>query len=800
VCRRGRRDEAVKGCKYRRRCYRRALGWRLDSPPTEQREAEPHGTRAGATRALLATAVVALASIGFDAVVIAEPAAALPDGRVYEQVTPINKNGNFAAGGPTNAAYARADGSAVVFSSTGAMGEASSSVLAPYVARRSSSGWHTSSTTPPQLGVANVSGSPGVLLPSQDFARFVFASFNKDTSYSPEQPKGPFESLDLYLTENAFAVPTWLGRPTITEPAPKPGENNAIDFLVAGATPDLGTVYFAYSGTLIPQDEERAPNVGDGMGHKSTDPWGFYERSGGVTKLVGVLPDGTASPFGAMPAAIAGDSNFQRTFGTDWQAVDYNGEVSADGSRAFFVSPDPVASSATNPGECETEGPCTTMPPELYVRETRADGSKHTVLVSQSQVLGHVGEPAPSGPVAVTDASIQNGESLDNAYVYASVDGSQAFFASADNLAGGAGGAEVKEYDFNLETGVLTFLPGVVGPIVAASPDGSDFIFENTAKLPHELDLWQSTPAGGHVTTITQLPPEPPNIGEPYAGQVAVEGRASSDGSVFVFETNAVLPGAFNNHEGFGEVYRYDVASRSLSCLSCAPSGVVPAGNAAISHDNEGHGLFGHLKSTIDTRAMSPDGSRVFFDTPNPLVPQDVNGKRDVYEWERNGAGGCAESPGCIYLISSGNSAEDSFYLDSSESGSDVFFVTTAALSRPDTDEAYDVYDARVPRPGDTPPPGAVPCEGDACQGPPSPTQLFAAPSSATFDGAGNKTQEAVAAAAPATRQRTRARSLARALAACRHKPRSKRHACEVAARKRYGGRPVVTRRATGGK
>jgi hypothetical protein len=55
-----------------------------------------------------------------------------------------------------------------------------------------------------------------------------------------------------------------------------------------------------------------------------------------------------------------------------------------------------------------------------------------------------------------------------------------------------------------------------------------------------------------------------------------------------------------------------------------------------------------------------------------------------------------------------------------------------------DTDETYDVYDARIPRPGDDLPPVAVPCKDSVCQGPPSVPQLLAPPASETFNGAGN--------------------------------------------------------------
>ena len=42
---------------------------------------------------------------------------------------------------------------------------------------------------------------------------------------------------------------------------------------------------------------------------------------------------------------------------------------------------------------------------------------------------------------------------------------------------------------------------------------------------------------------------------------------------------------------------------------------------------------------------MSEDGTRVFFQSPDPLVGADVNGVPDVYEWEN----------GHVYLISGGN-------------------------------------------------------------------------------------------------------------------------------------------------
>ncbi len=77
-------------------------------------------------------------------------------------------------------------------------------------------------------------------------------------------------------------------------------------------------------------------------------------------------------------------------------------------------------------------------------------------------------------------------------------------------------------------------------------------------------------------------------------------------------------------------------------------------------------------------------------------MPQASNGKEDVYEYEPEGVGSCTYSSGCIGLISSGTSNQESAFLDASENGDDVFFMTSAQLVPADTDDAYDIYDAHV--------------------------------------------------------------------------------------------------------
>lgn len=80
---------------------------------------------------------------------------------------------------------------------------------------------------------------------------------------------------------------------------------------------------------------------------------------------------------------------------------------------------------------------------------------------------------------------------------------------------------------------------------------------------------------------------------------------------------------------------------------------------------------------------VSEDGSRVFFDNDDALVPEDVDGVEDVYEWEADGEWSCSsisQDEGCLYLISSGRSSERSHLGGASANRDDVFFFISKAL------------------------------------------------------------------------------------------------------------------------
>ena len=273
--------------------------------------------------------------------------------------------------------------------------------------------------------------------------------------------------------------------------------------------------------------------------------------------------------------------------------------------------------------------------------------------------------------------------------------------------------------------------------------------------------------------------------GKESAGKIeGIRARVSPDGRWLAFLSDRPLTGYDNRDVVSGrpdeEVYLYDsqpgAGEAPLICASCNPSGSRPYG---VETGREGRGaplvLRGEGPSTpsettwlsgllpgwtpykgelslYQSRYLSNSG-RLFFNSTDALVPHDTNRTWDVYEYEPSagiageeaGTGNdCSQgsatyspaSAGCIDLVSSGTSPTESAFLDASEDGDDVFFLSAAQLTPKDPDSAYDVYDARVGG-GEAEAPKQVECAGDACQQP-AEAPNDSTPGSLTFQGAGN--------------------------------------------------------------
>ncbi len=281
--------------------------------------------------------------------------------------------------------------------------------------------------------------------------------------------------------------------------------------------------------------------------------------------------------------------------------------------------------------------------------------------------------------------------------------------------------------------------------------------------------------------------------------------RVSPDGRWLAFMSDRNLTGYDTRDALTGkpteEAYVYDAQSGRLACASCEPTGARPTGreivrstiakaaeNAPLVDGNDAWETGTTLAASVpgwvpyyigyalyQPRFLS-DSGRLFFDSYDGLVPKDVNGQWDVYEYQPEGVGSAGapcgpasgagsgsvvykpghafevegvkgqEGAGCVGLISSGESPDESAFMDASLSGGDVFFLTTAKLAAQDFDKAYDIYDAHectslapcFPERGSQPPECTT---ADACRAAPAPEPgIYGAPSSATFNGLGNIT------------------------------------------------------------
>lgn len=332
-----------------------------------------------------------------------------------------------------------------------------------------------------------------------------------------------------------------------------------------------------------------------------------------------------------------------------------------------------------------------------------------------------------------------------------------------------------------LAGGMTALENATAGAVLGASPDLGYLYISSTEAIPGAApNRAGQTPRPGDANlyldregafTFIADVPNPLNA------------RVSPNGQWLTFMSSLPLTGYDNRDAVSGqpdqEVYLYHAGeggeAGSLVCASCNPTGARPHGVdfASISGSSlvAMKGLYGSISAELpgptsveqgdaptQSRYLS-DSGRLFFNSDDALVPRDSDGTWDVYEYEPPGVGSCATqepsyaaaAAGCISLISSGTSSEESVFLEASESGDDVFFLTRARLVPRDDDTSYNVYDARVGG-GEVQAPKPVECQGDACQSfVEAPND--ATPDSLTFQGPGNSVGGTSSAPPPVTKQ-----------------------------------------------
>lgn len=655
---------------------------------------------------------------------LAPAASALPDDRSYELVTPVNKeNANV---------YLR---QGIELSYTGS----------DLPLQASPDGSRITYAADPTVGGNGKGGGGGgnVYLASRSEAGWksvntqppgdntvAYQVFNEDLSIgfmdscakTPLSPLAPAGYDDLY--EYLAGVGSYVPLITSTPPNRSKGTLGAAGVygLNSNTCPQVAYAGSSADGAHVYFEANDALTPQAAAAPPSEEQNDLYDSVAGQLSVVNVLPSGAVDP---------GASFGSRP--TEVAPFNFHRAISSDGSRAFWTD--------------LKDG-------NLYVREDDGASAPRTVQVDaavggggyfwSASRTGSVAFFTKEGSLYAFDAD--DGQTADLAaaadvlgVVDASDDGSYVYFVAEADLAGGASIGQPNLYLIRREAG------GWGPPVFVATLSANDV----TNGLIDKEGIW-----------IARL-----------GGKTA---EATSDGHSLVFESHQQLSDYDN--AGSSEVYVYDADSGQIACPSCKRSGEAPSPQEfmlPLSGDSE-----------YQSRWISSNGSKVFFNTIAPLVPNDVNGRMDVYEWERQDSGGCGQARGCVSLLSGGTSSVGSYLAEIGANGDDVFIVTRARLLEVDQNENADLYDVRA---GAVRPVSPSACTGSGCQGVPPAPPFFATPSSVTFNGVGNLPPAAKARAKLKSKPLTKAQRLAKALKACAKKPKRGRARCKRLARQRYG-------------
>lgn len=748
----------------------------------------------------------------------------LSDGRAWELVSPVDKHGALIETiGEGQVTQASLLGEAMTYVAAGPTGSdpQGNSNKVQVLSTRGSKGWESRDIAPPHEVTTGLSQSTGQEYRafSDDLSEAVVQPFGPFIPASSPQALSPLEASeqtaflhsDFASGEVSNACGKSCYRPLVTGlagfanvpegtifGATGEGGNPCPPAVICGprfkgATPDLSHVVLEAAGTLT-----TTPLVDTGL----------YEWSGGKLELVNQLTDHTV--IGNQPQLGHLDRVVRHAISNDGSRIvfsEHGGEEHLylrDMARGETVQLDAV------------QGGTGENSPKAAFQLASSDGSKVFFTDGQRLTPDSGGGPSPaykendlyeceivvSGGVLtcnLTDLTplSSEGESADvlDEVLGASEDGSYVYFVANGALTEGSkrgtcNGVGSKE--------------GAVCNLYVAHNDGSGWETRLIAVLSAEdFPDWNGDTSANYLANMTA--------------------RVSPNGRWLAFMSQRGLSGNDTRDAGTGqpdeEVYLYGADSERVVCASCDPTGARPSG---VEYKDLRYGLDGlevwhpnqRLAASVpawtaytatgetqyQSRFLSNSG-RMFFNANSGLVPQDTNRTGDVYEFEPvgvpSGSHECTEASatfneragGCVNLISSGTSSEESGFLDASEDGSDVFFLTASQLVPQDTDTSMDVYDAHEcstssPCFSSTPSGSAGCSTPDACKPAPEPQpSIFGSPASSTFSGTANLAPAVKAPPKPLTR----AQKLAKALKACQKKPKKSRVSCRRRAQRAYG-------------
>ncbi len=675
----------------------------------------PPSRRAAFGRAGVTFATIAAAAVSGLLSALPASAATLPDGRVYEQVTPVDKGGALIASSSGYPVAASPDGGALLWDTlftalpSSSATPTAANLESSYVFQRDSAGvWsYQAALAPDNLVLYRGGQTDSVLGVSSDLSTSIASTFFGLTDGHDGIAGTPVQtSFGATRIQNLASYNIGAGTGTVLTP-PVPTSPNlqtttySPTFVGTSSTADH--VVFAANASF-PVSNGSVPNPGANPG-----PF-LFDYTGGSLRQLGLeTDDSTPFPGGASAPQVPG-------------------VVSGDGSRVFF--------------EAAESGS-----PQLFMRENDGTANPQTVPVSISSHADPNCSLANNGGGAPTASATFEG---------ATTTGTLAFFLSNCALTSsshtGAADDTPDLYEYDTANQTVTDLSvdtsggdaatgaNVLG-VVGYSADGSYVYFVADGLLDGS-----GAPSGedgapnlylahaGAVTYLATLSPADTTDWTPHSSITAGASQYSSaqvspDGRYLLLASSAPLTSYDSN--GDAELYEFTTGSVTPTCVSCDPATIAhPAGAPPTG------------PATMTLNSLADTGS-VLFTSPDPLVPADVNTVNDVYEWEATapppgagspGSGYAADSDGggTIALISGGAAtispasslpSTSSTLIAASPSGADAFFVTYDQLAGQDQDDLPDIYDAAVdgtPAPGapvSGPPPCVLALDGSCATG-----------------------------------------------------------------------------------
>jgi hypothetical protein len=596
--------------------------------------------------------------------------------RAWEMVSPVDKNGGEVfADGVNTAASTSGDG--FTFISHSVFGDAvgSGSVgLSVYLSRRTPNGWLTHGVTPESRPEALQ------VLPAGTHTEIFSPDLTHALTFGYDLPGATDDTpkrMNMYLEDTANRALR-----TISSSQRGNGED---PFLyrpqemingreLRGASADLRQVAWVSRAQLLPLGAAPGyPQEVEVEGETFLTP-NVYTWDDGTLHLAGILPDGTVPPEGSTVPLERANGGFR-------------GTISADGSRQTFIA-SPTAGAL----------------PQLYLR---IDNDR-TEWISESENPFFSSEPenihfegmTPDGRnlFFVTDSPLLEADTNTGPDLYRWTDGPD----PESNLT------------LITEDGTALSNSSYGGALIGMSDDGERvYVHGNDSKGK----LWEE---GSGVKTIVPFLVRPSNPKEQLA-LTSIQpgnGRVSPNGNWFAYITSPD-----ESEVNPSQVYLYELESDHLMCVTCATTATI----TVSPHMSSGN----HFDNIAARPHFLSDDGRVFFSSEAALVPQDVNGVYDAYEFDG--------MTGELRLLSSGRGDQPAMFAEASPSGDDVFFATRQPLVGWDTDGgALDFYDARSGGGFPEPEGATASCVGEACAGGSSAAPGASPSSSSTLRGAGN--------------------------------------------------------------